>query len=170
MKYVMQPATEQNLGEMYNISRAAHRLEEYGHFIPPAGIERFRERYRWSKRRRELYIRKMTGYIQNPAAIVLVAKKGKAIAGYALAVYDSPAHLVLKSLFVRPSYQGQGIGKALFTASHRDVPPGTVVELEVLAKNARAQALYMQQGFTVSGVARKRFFGAELVTMTKRLD
>lgn len=170
MKYVVQPATEHDLGEMYNISRAAHRLEDYGHLIPLAGMERFRERYRWSKRRRELYIRKMTRHIQDPASIVLVAKKGSALAGYTLAVYETPVHLILKGLFVRPTYQGQGIGKILFAASQRDASPGTVVELEVLAKNARAQSLYAQQGFAIMGVAQKRFFGAELVTMTKRLD
>lgn len=170
MKYFVQPATEQDLAEMYNVSRAAHRLEDYGHFIPPAGLERFRERYRWSKRRRELFIRKMTRHIKDPSSIVLVAKNGRSIAGYTLAVYDAPAHLTLKGLFVRPAYQGQGIGKVLFAASFEDAVPGTVIELEVLAKNARAQALYKTQGFVTSGVARKRFFGAELITMTKRVD
>ena len=167
MRYSLRPATENDIVDMYNISRAAHRLEAYGMFIPESGLERFRNYYRWSKRRRAAFARSMTGFIRQDGSIALVATRGKTIVGYTLAVHDAPDHVVLKGLFVRPQYQGQGVGRELFEASYRDTRPGTTVSLEVLARNTRARGLYEKQGFRAIGPASKRFFGASLITMVK---
>lgn len=167
MHYSLRPATEHDLIDMYNISRAAHRLEDYGMFIPPSGLERFRNYYRWSKRRRELYVRKLTRLIHESSSVILVAEKGGVAIGYTLARFTASDRLHLKGLFVRPQYQGQGVGKALFEASCRAAEPGVTIELEVLASNQRARSLYEKQGFQVIGRADKRFFGADLLKMVK---
>lgn len=167
MHYSLRPATEYDLIDMYNISRAAHRLEDYGMFIPPSGLERFRNYYRWSKRRRELYVRKMIRILHDSSSVVLVAQKGGVIIGYASAQFTTPDRMHLKGLFVRPQYQGQGVGKALFEGSCQAARTGATIELEVLASNQRARSLYEKQGFQVTGHADKRFFGADLLKMVK---
>lgn len=168
--YTIRRARQDDLSEMYNISRAAHRLDDYHELIPEGAQAEFVRYYRWSKVRRSRYIEKMEALLGDPKSTMLVAAKGGVLLGYTLAVYDGPHHLLLKGLFVRPRYQGQGVGRALFLASYATAPSDTVVLLEVLEANRRAIRLYERQGFVVTGYATTRYFGGQLVQMTKRLS
>jgi len=60
----------------------------------------------------------------------------------------------LKSLYVLPTYQGQGIGSALFEVFKRWAGQGRPVYVSVAIYNANAIAFYIAKGFVDTG---KRF-------------
>lgn len=69
-------------------------------------------------------------------------------------------HVAHIGLGVTPTFQGQGLGRALMMgllAWARELPGGAVrrIDLNVLANNHRAIALYESLGFKVEGVRRK---------------
>jgi ribosomal protein S18 acetylase RimI-like enzyme len=60
-----------------------------------------------------------------------------------LIVEDSPGFVYLGRIEIHPDYQGRGIGSGVIRGLLRDRP----VELDVLAVNRRAHALYRRLGF-----------------------
>lgn len=145
---------------MYNVSRAAHRIEDYGPLIPAANHERFRDYYRWSKRRRARFVTKMEALLADPRSRAFVAVKGDDVLGYVLAAYEAPDHLTLKGLFVRPRHQGQGVGASLMEYLLSRIAAGTNVRLSVVQHNSPAIRLYERFGFRFNSYEARRFYGA----------
>lgn len=170
VNYTIRHARQDDLSEMYNISRTAHRLDDYRQLIPPASLAEFQRHYRWSKARRTRFVDKIAVLLADSASMVLVAEKGNSILGYVLTTSEMPGQITLKGLFIRPRYQGRGVGRALLVASYATAPAGATVILEVLEANRKAIRLYEQQGFVLNGHATTHYFGAKMVRMVKRLS
>ncbi len=68
------------------------------------------------------------------------------------------AHVGSLGMGVLPNYRGQGVGKALITATlHQAKIKGlTRIELEVFENNKSAIALYEKQGFVVEGLQKNK--------------
>jgi ribosomal-protein-alanine acetyltransferase len=103
--------------------------------------------------------------------VVLVARDGRRIAGFALMEYlDRHAHLAL--LAVAPAYQGRGIGRSLLEwleATARTA--GTfLIRLEVRAGNLAGRRFYARVGYAEDGLRRAYYAGREdAVRMTRSL-
>lgn len=169
VRYAIRPARQSDNGGMYNVSRNAHRIEDYGELIPAKNHEAFLAYYRWSSSRRQAFAAKIETQLADPHALVLVAVVKGRVIGYAYATSGSEDTIVIRELFVRARYQGIGIGRALLEALYAAAPSGALLTLEVIAQNTKAIRLYMQQGFVVSQELKKHFFGAPLVRMTKHI-
>ncbi len=86
--------------------------------------------------------------LEQPNGEFLVADDGKAIAGMAYASADAAGTAVmLHQLYVRPAFQGRGIGGMLLDEIVESFPDATVFRLEVEEANAKAVGFYRSQGF-----------------------
>ena len=88
-----------------------------------------------------------------PAFGVFVAAKGETLAGIAVHyripwTYDLKPVVVLKELYVRESFRGQGVGQALFAQlrAHAVGIGASALRWAVLPNNAAAQRFYAGQG------------------------
>ncbi|HEX2535746.1 MAG TPA: GNAT family N-acetyltransferase, partial [Chitinophagaceae bacterium] len=82
---------------------------------------------------------------------------------YGLRIFD---HILTGlTIVVHPSWQGRGLGKALFTAFLRTLeasrPDIRRVELESRASNTRSIGLYQSLGFVPEGVLRNKTRNAD---------
>ena len=96
-----------------------------------------------------------------PAAVVFLATSGGIPAGFA-ALGDSR----LEALFVRPSFQGSGIGRALL--EHIFSLGGEPLTLSVYRKNTRAVRFYQYFGFEPLSVGRCPQTGEVELTMSQK--
>ena len=87
---------------------------------------------------------------------VIVAEEDRIVVGFAVL-----ARRELRSLYVEPSSQGQGLGRALLRASESRLAPGTAT-LWVIERNNPACAFYERAGWTHDGVRRDDVWGPEL--------
>jgi ribosomal protein S18 acetylase RimI-like enzyme len=84
-----------------------------------------------------------------PHSEFLVADDGSLIGGVAFATTDDGGKtLLLHQLYVAPACQGRGIGGLLLDEVEGCFPDAVTVRLEVEARNARAIAFYLAQGFS----------------------
>jgi ribosomal-protein-alanine N-acetyltransferase len=86
--------------------------------------------------------------IRSPESVVLVARSGSRIAGFAIMRFAAEeAHLDL--LAVRPAYRRAGVGRRLIAWLEESalVAGVSIVYLEVRAGNAAARAFYEELGF-----------------------
>lgn len=91
-----------------------------------------------------------------PRSEFLVADDGNAIAGMAFAQADeSGSRVSLRSLYVRPSQQGRGIGGLLLDEVEDSFPEAQAFVLEVEAANDRAVRFYVGRGFVDDAAARE---------------
>ena len=83
----------------------------------------------------------------------VVADDGRDIAGmaYAAMMKDRSKTAMLHQLYVRPKFQGQGIGRDLFAELETCFPDATLMRLEVEPQNGRAIAFYEMLGFAKVG-------------------
>jgi ribosomal-protein-alanine N-acetyltransferase len=100
---------------------------------------------------RSFFLEAMT----DPTAVLLVAERGGAVAGYLVATLQTPC-AELQNLATAPEQQRCGVARALVAemlavCRVRDVRE---VRLEVRASNAAAQALYRTLGFRLAGLRR----------------
>jgi ribosomal-protein-alanine acetyltransferase len=115
--------------------------------------------------------RRIARCMQHSDFVVLVARDGKRVAGFAVMEFlDLHAHLVL--LAVDSGYQGRGIGHALLAwleATARTA--GTfLIQLEVRAGNLAARRFYARAGFIEGGMRRGYYAGREdAVRMSRQL-
>ncbi|MEP9389409.1 GNAT family N-acetyltransferase [Mesorhizobium sp. KR9-304] len=90
--------------------------------------------------------------LERPNAEFLVADDGKQLGGMAFATVDAAGtSVMLNQLYVRPAFQGRGIGGMLLDEIIESFPDATLFKLEVEEANARAIGFYRLQGFVQSG-------------------
>ncbi|MCO6392003.1 GNAT family N-acetyltransferase [Aliihoeflea aestuarii] len=90
-----------------------------------------------------------------PMSEFLVADDGEAIGGMAFAdTVDDGKTLMLRQLYVRPAFQGRGIGGMLLDEVEGCFPEAARIRLEVEEANAKAIAFYLAQGFARIGEAK----------------
>lgn len=92
--------------------------------------------------------RRVTWHIQHPESIVLTARRGEDLAGFAIMGFgDDAAHLNL--LAVEPRYRRCGIGRQLINWLEESARvAGTfAISLEVRARNAVARRFYSALGY-----------------------
>jgi len=90
--------------------------------------------------------------LSRPNSEFLVADDGKRLGGMAFAAATTdPKIVLLNQLYVHPSCQRQGIGKALLDEVEASFPEASRLRLEVEEANARAIAFYRSQGFAPAG-------------------
>lgn len=113
--------------------------------------------------------------IGKTGAEFLVADSGREIAGMGYAaMYPKMAKTVmLHQLYVRPSNQGEGIGRDIFAELETCFPDAEIMRVEVALPNVRAMAFYQRLGF--AEVDRMEEWGAPnsglpAVIMEKRLE
>jgi ribosomal protein S18 acetylase RimI-like enzyme len=90
--------------------------------------------------------------LDQPNGEFLVADDGKQLGGVAYASADAMGKTVkLNQLYVRPAFQGQGIGGLLLDEIIESFPDATLFRLEVEGANGRAIGFYVAQGFEQTG-------------------
>ena len=90
--------------------------------------------------------------LDQPHAEFLVADDGKKLGGMAYAVAEADGKSVmLRQLYVHPTFQGRGIGGMLLDEIVESFPDATLFRLEVEEANARAIGFYAAQGFEKTG-------------------
>jgi ribosomal protein S18 acetylase RimI-like enzyme len=90
--------------------------------------------------------------LDQPNAEFLVADDGKQLGGMAYASVDAAGKSVkLHQLYVRPAFQGRGIGGMLLDEIVESFPDATLFRLEVEEANAKAIGFYAAQGFEQTG-------------------
>lgn len=103
--------------------------------------------------------------------VVLVARGGKRIAGFAVMEFlEHRAHLSLMA--VDSAFQGHGVGRALLSWLEETArTAGTfLIHLEVRAGNVGARKFYERVGFTEAGRRRRYYAGCEdAVRMARNL-
>lgn len=87
--------------------------------------------------------------ISKPGGEFLVADSGKDIGGMGYAaMYPKMAKTaMLHHLYVRPSAQGEGIGRDIFAELETCFPDAEIMRLEVAVENTRAISFYARLGF-----------------------
>jgi ribosomal protein S18 acetylase RimI-like enzyme len=90
--------------------------------------------------------------LDQPNSEFLVADDGTQLGGMAYAAADAEGTSVtLRQLYVRPSFQGRGIGGMLLDEIIESFPDATLFRLEVEEANAKAIGFYVSQGFEQAG-------------------
>ncbi|CUA85682.1 N-acetylglutamate synthase or related acetyltransferase, GNAT family [Chelatococcus sambhunathii] len=89
--------------------------------------------------------------IGRPGHAFFVAETAGALAGTASVTDRGDGIVSIDRLYVAPEAQGQGIGRALFSAAVRAFPKASVIRLEVEEKNARACRFYEKRGLSAIG-------------------
>ena len=106
--------------------------------------------------------RRISKCISNPDCVVLVARDGRRLAGFAVAEFwDDRTHINL--LAVRPAYQRQGIGGSLlgWLEATAQTAGTFLMHLEVRAANDSARNFYKKRGFQETGFRRGYYAGRE---------
>jgi ribosomal protein S18 acetylase RimI-like enzyme len=86
--------------------------------------------------------------LTRPNSEFLVADDGERIGGMSYAAADDNGTVVrLYQLYVRPAFQGQGIGGMLLDEISESFPEARLIRLEVEEQNANAIAFYVANGF-----------------------
>jgi ribosomal protein S18 acetylase RimI-like enzyme len=90
--------------------------------------------------------------ISRSDTLLLVATRGQATVGYAVAQRDdASAEIVLYMLYVHPECKALGIGSALVDAVIAHFPAAKAIRLEVLRDNTGAIRWYKSKGFEIYG-------------------
>lgn len=106
--------------------------------------------------------RRLCRCLANCDYVVLVARNGKRVAGFAVMEFlEHRAHLALMA--VDAAYQGHGVGRALLEWLEETArTAGTfLIHLEVRAGNLGARRFYERVGFTEAGRRRRYYAGGE---------
>jgi ribosomal protein S18 acetylase RimI-like enzyme len=94
-------------------------------------------------------VMKASGGKANPQAVV--CDDGAEITGMAFVSQIDSETSMLHQLYVRPSAQGQGVGKKLLIEVEACFPDVRKIRLEVEEANDRAVAFYEREGFKQTG-------------------
>lgn len=90
--------------------------------------------------------------LARPESEFILADDGAAIAGMAFAATaDEASTVFLHQLYVRPSFQGRGIGGLLMDEMEQCFPAASKMRLEVEEANDRAIRFYLSRGFVSAG-------------------
>lgn len=126
----IRPATQDDLGRLVEIENAA--------FDPVL--------YRGALLTRRLFAYGLT----QGNSMLLVAERGKTLAGYVYLLFRSTSDSArLYSIAVDPHHQGQGIGDSLFTAIELELRKKGLagVSLEARSDNRKALIFYEKRGY-----------------------
>ena len=89
---------------------------------------------------------------QLPNAEFLVGDDGKQLGGMAYAFAESQGTTItLRQLYVRPPFQGRGLGGLLLDEIIDSFPDATLFRVEVEEANTKAIGFYVAQGFEQTG-------------------
>jgi ribosomal protein S18 acetylase RimI-like enzyme len=103
--------------------------------------------------------------VADPSLLFAIAKFGSTdLIGHALASSDSSSIEVLR-IYVRPSFQGLGIGTQLFAYVGRSFGWSRPITLSVEEKNERAISIYRKWGFEI--ISSFRDDGRSVVRMRR---
>ena len=86
-----------------------------------------------------------------PDTAFLVAETDSRLVGHVFANARELPVLVIARLYVRPSCQRRGIGKALLDAAVACYPRARTIQLYVEADNPKGNAFYRREGFRPAG-------------------
>lgn len=87
--------------------------------------------------------------LKRPRAEFLLADDGSTLAGMAYAARTKEAgQVVLHQLYVRPAFQGRGVGAALLAEIEDSFPEAHRLRLEVEKQNQNAVRFYRKHGFS----------------------
>lgn len=102
---------------------------------------------------------------------VLAATHDDVPVGHAMGQRDG-TEIILYSLYVRPEWQGKGIGSALLDAVVANYPEANAIRLEVLKGNDAAIAWYQAKGFQIYGETKNATGTVDVASlyMDKKLD
>jgi ribosomal protein S18 acetylase RimI-like enzyme len=90
--------------------------------------------------------------LDQPNSEFLVADDGTRLGGMAFAsADDAGTSVMLHQLYVRPEFQGRGVGGMLLDEVIESFPDATLFRLEVEEANVRAVGFYRSQGFEQAG-------------------
>ncbi|HWT30183.1 MAG TPA: GNAT family N-acetyltransferase [Propylenella sp.] len=103
-----------------------------------------------------------------PDTAFLVAETGSRIAGHVFANARELPVLVIARLYIRPSCQRRGVGKALLEAAVACYPRARTIRLDVEADNPKGNAFYRGEGFRPAGEVFHA--GIRHIRMEKNLD
>lgn len=162
---MIREATRDDLPYFYDISLSAHQ-EGYKPFIPASEWPRFSKHYTDTPTHRQKFLAKLFQHFEDPTWTIWVAEIEGKIVGYTLAEKVSEDAYYKRGLFVAPSSQGKGIGKALFQRSLKGIEEKEVY-LTVIATNVRATTLYKENGFKETTIEAPTFYGARQIVMSK---
>ncbi len=115
--------------------------------------------------------RVLRSQMEKPGHYFGVAKDDGAIVGLVTVVAVSQAELFLSRLYVRPAYQGRGIGTSLLEAAIASYPEAAIVRLAVEERNERGHAYWRARGF-VDASRKTEEVGDDsiaVITMEKKL-
>ncbi|HEV7254475.1 MAG TPA: GNAT family N-acetyltransferase [Mesorhizobium sp.] len=86
--------------------------------------------------------------LKRPRSEFLLADDGSSLAGMAYAAQTKEAcQVVLHQLYVRPAFQGRGVGAALLAEIEGSFPEARSLRLEVEKQNENAVRFYRNHGF-----------------------
>ncbi|WP_102958320.1 GNAT family N-acetyltransferase [Mangrovicella endophytica] len=97
-------------------------------------------------------IEAMEERLVRPDATFLVADGKPEIAGMVFAVLRDDEVVAVEQLYVAPSRQSQGVGKALLDAALSSFGTSRSAEVELPAANRRAVAFFSREGFETLGL------------------
>lgn len=89
--------------------------------------------------------------IEKPGDYFAVAKDDGKIIGLVNVVVLSRDELHLSRLYVRPQYQGMGVGTRLLNAAIASYPDATIIRLGVEQQNAKGHSFWRKQKFVDIG-------------------
>ena len=164
MKARLRSARLSDIDSMYEVSCQAHLDDVYKSLIPIESYAKFKSAYTPNDQKRQQFRQKASDFILGDESKTWVYEVSGKVVGYTMARCEDGVWR-LKGLFVLPEFQGAGIGRRLFRESYGAAPAGLVIDLKVIASNARAVMIYEKEGFVKTGPANEKFFGAEQAIM-----
>ena len=109
--------------------------------------------------------------IEKPGDHFAVAKEDGMIIGLITLIALNRDELYLPRLYVRPEYQGKGVGTRLLNAALASYPIATVIRLEVEQQNAKGHSFWRSQEFVDTGTNIEQVGNDSIavITMERRL-
>jgi GNAT superfamily N-acetyltransferase len=104
--------------------------------------------------------------IEKPGDYFAVAKHAGTIIGLITVVALNRDELHLSRLYVRPAYQGKGVGTRLLDAAIACYPDATLLRLEVEQHNAKGHAYWRSRMFVDIGAKMEQIGTDELAVIT----
>jgi RimJ/RimL family protein N-acetyltransferase len=171
MDYAIRLAEEKDAAAFYPISLRSHTASYYDQLIPDECKEDFYAYYTRSSDAEHEFTAGIIRKIRHPDWRVAVAVRDDgSVVGYTIAHLRADNNLMLRGLFVDPDSHAKGAGTALFQLSLTWGVPGHPLMLSVIENNSVARGIYAKNGFVVTGVRAKSFFGAKMITMQHFAD
>lgn len=138
-RFVVRPATVADIGGIQDVAYETWRATYRGH-IPDADIEAFLSA--------NYSLEQLTRSVSRLGNGLLVACHGDEVVGYAMLSENGQGEAELWTIYVLPTFHGQGAGKLLWDAAldhARELGLQTLV-LWVLKDNMTARRFYERQG------------------------